>query len=217
MESDPRIAPLYGASELSLSIPQHELLRDCLASGLERARDALADTAAASSELRLDSVSTCTLYDFDPDRDPRGPSGELIAGVLQRFEGPLCGTGLFALDPGDALLWLQAGEGQGEPLDRFVDQGRRLLEVVVGALADAAGADALPGAPALEERPLMAVLLGTHAPSDTLVLGLSGELVFPVADVPEIRAPFRVLLLLEPKLVAGILAGLPRDEESASS
>lgn len=202
---------------LSLPTPQHEPLQDCLACGLERARDALADTPAASTQLRLESLSTCVLYDFDPDRDPRGPSGELVAGVLQRFEGGLCGTALLALDPGDALLWLQAGEGQGPPLDRFVEQGRRVLEGVIGALADAARVGVTPGAPVLEERPLMAVLLGTHAPSDTLVLGLSGELWFPVPGGPEIRAPFRLLLLLEPKRLAGILSGLAGDEEDAGS
>ena len=160
-------------------------------------------------------MSSSSLYDFDPEASGRGPSGELIAGVIQRFEGPLCGTALFALDPGDALLWLQRGDDDGLPLERFVDWGQRLLAGVIDALAEVAQSPAERSEPSLEERPLMAALLGTHAPSDTVVLTLGGTLAFPVANLPEIRAPFGVHVLLEPKRIAGIAAAL--EDRSADS
>ena len=144
-------------------------------------------------------------------------SGDRVAAVVQRFEGHPSGTALFALDPGDALLWLQRGDGDEDPLERFVDWGSRVLSGVIETLASAWETELRIGEPKLEERSLMAALLGTHAPSDTVVLSLHGELRFPVLDVPEIRAPFSLQLLLEPKLVDGILSVLPRDGSEASA
>lgn len=177
----------------------------------------LEGTPVAATEISVDAVSSVSLYEFDPEQPGRGPSGELIAGVLQRFEGTLCGTALFALDPGDALLWLQRGDDDGAPLDRFVSWGSRLLDAVIGSLANAAQTQVKCSAPVLEERPLMAVLLGTHAPSDTVVLSLHGTLSFPVANVPEILAPFSVQVLLEPKILAGIGTALGQSEAAADA
>jgi hypothetical protein len=157
------------------------------------------------------------LCDLDAEQTPGPLSGDLIAAVVQRFEGPPSGTALFALDPGDALLWLQRGESDEDPLGRFVDWGSRVLLGVIHTLAAAWETDLRIGEPALEERPLMAALLGTHAPSDTIVLSLHGELSFPVSDIPEIRAPFSLHLLMEPKLVDGILSGLARDGSQPST
>ncbi len=145
----------------------------------------------------------------------------MIAGVVQRFEGPLSGTALFALDPGDALLWLQSGERDSQPgadpLTRFVDQGSRVLGAVIDALAAAAQAEVQLGRPALEERPLLAALLGTHAPSDTVVLSLYGEIEFFLQEMGrELRAPFSLQLLLEPKILGGILAGLVSHDDGDS-
>jgi len=162
-------------------------------------------------------VSSCPLADFDPDRAARGLSADLIAGVLQRFDGRLSGTTLLALDPGDALLWLQRGSDDGDPLDRFVDWGGRLLAGVVEALASAFHVQARLGEPSLEESPLMAALMRTHAPPDTVVISLHGELGFPVSNVPEIRAPFAIQVLLEPKVVRGILVRLAGDGDGATA
>ncbi len=208
-----RLAP--GAKDLSLSTSQHELIRHCLATGLERSRERLADTPASSTVIDLEAVTSSTLSDLDPDLAARGLSGDLVAGVLQRFEGRLTGTALLAMDPGDALLWLQRGDDDADPLGRFVDWGSRILAGVMLTLASTLQQDVTLAEPTLDERPLMAALLGTHAPSDTMVLSLHGELGFPVSDIPEIRAPFSIQLLLEPKIVEILLAGLAGDGPSA--
>jgi len=152
---------------------------------------------------------------------PSALSGDVIAGVLQRFEGRLSGTVLFALDPGDALLWLQsaqAPDGDSEladPLARFVDFGSRIIAGLVEALAAVGRDEVWLGPPALEERPWMAALLATHAPSDTVVLSLTGELGFEIEGVhPALAAPFAVQILLEPKIVAGIVHGLAPESGS---
>jgi hypothetical protein len=174
-------------------------------------------------------VSSCPLSELDAERVPSALSGDVIAGVLQRFDGRLSGTALFALDPGDALLWLQSaakgegdsdgadgadGEEEGDPLARFVDFGSRIIAGLVESLA-AVGADEIRlGPPRLEERSWMAALLATHAPSDTLVITLTGELGFEIAGVSAaLVAPFAVQILLEPKLVAGIVHGLAAEHE----
>ncbi len=162
-------------------------------------------------------MTSSPLADFDPGAAARGPSGDLIAGVVQRFEGPISGSALLALEPGDALLWLQRGDDDADPLARFVEWGSRLLEGVTRALGDALGGEVVCGPGSLEERSLMAALLGTHAPSDTLVLSLHGEMAFPVARLPEIRAPFGLHVLLAPKRVAAVLDGLRGDEGPPSA
>lgn len=165
----------------------------------------------------LDGVTSSTISDFDPDAASRGLSSDVTAGVLQRFGGRLPATALFVLDPGDALLWLQrAGVGE-EPLARFVEWGGQLVCGVVLELASGWRAEVDTGRPVLEERPLMAALLATHPPSDTVVLSLQGELVFGVPGVAdEIHAPFSLHVLLEPKFIAGILSGLGGDTDPAS-
>ena len=160
-------------------------------------------------------MTSSTLSEFDPDVAARGLSGDVVAGVLRRFEGRLTGTALLALDPGDALLWLQRGDDDSDPLGRFVDWGGRVLSGVILGLASTLQQDVTLAEPSLDERPLMAALLGTHAPSDTVVLSLHGELGFPVSDVPEIRAPFSIQLLLEPKIVSILLGGLAGNVPSA--
>ncbi len=165
----------------------------------------------------LDGLTSSTIADVDPDSASRGLSSDVIAAVLQRFEGHLPGTALFVLDPGDALLWLQREGATEDPLGRFVEWGGHVLSGVVDQLASVWQAEVEYGAPMLEERPLMAALLATHPPSDTVVLSIQGELVFSVQGAPdEMHAPFSIHVLLEPKLIAGILSGLTGDTKPSS-
>jgi hypothetical protein len=188
-------------------------LRDSFAAGLESAVVRLGETPAAGTRISLRELSSCTIADLDPERVCGAISPELIAGVSQRLTGRLAGTALFAVDPGDALLWLQREGLQREgaaddPLARFVAWGSCVLVGVGEALASAWQVEIDFGAPVLEERPLMAALLATHAPSDTVVLSLQGELAFDVAGGGEIRAPFGVHVLLQPKVLDAILSAL---------
>jgi len=190
-------------------------LRECFAAGLESATERLDATPAAGTGIALQDVASGTVGELDPERACPRISPELIAGVSIRLTGRLTGTALFALDPGDALLWLQREGAADEPLRHFVDWGRVVLTAVAEQLASAWQADLGVGAPVLEERPFMSALLGTHAPSDTVVLSLQGELCFEVAGAGDIRAPFSVQVLLEPKVLAGILSALAQDAGDA--
>jgi hypothetical protein len=187
--------------------PGHEQLRDCIARGLDAASERLAASSATGSRLQLRAVRLGSLADLDPDALAGSVSADRIAGVVQRFEGQLCGTALLALDPGDALQWLRAG-GDDDPLDRFVLLGGQVLCAVVEELARACDAAVQFGSSLLEERPLMAALLSTHAPSDTALLSLTGEIEFPGAAADPVRAAYTIQLLLDPKLLDGVLLRL---------
>lgn len=177
----------------------------------------------------LDRLSTCTIAEINHEALTSAVPNDVIAGVLQRFEGPVRGTALFALDPGDALLWLEMEESDEPPLERFVEVGGRVLSAIVGSLVADTETRAAPasesasqavsqagtliGAGVLEERPLVAALLATHAPSDTIILSVDGELAFEIdPGIGLLHTPFTVQLLLEPKLLSGVLAGLRTED-----
>ena len=194
---------------LNLATPGMERLRDCIASGLDEAAERLAATAAAGSSFDLQTLRLGTLADVGHDSVSESVCADVIAGVVLRFEGQLGGTALLALDPDVALQWLRIGVDGDAPLRRFVDLGSCVLAAVVGRLARACDAEVEFGRRLLEERPLMSALLSTHAPSDTALLSLYGELEFPDDDVATpVRAAFTIQVLLEPKLLDGVLIGL---------
>jgi hypothetical protein len=172
----------------------------------------------AGCRFRLRGFALGTLVDASASEGSLSPtaSADVIAGVVQRFEGQLNGTALLALDPADALEWLRMGAHGEDPLRRFVDLGGRVLGEVVAKLAHACEAHVELGPCLLEERPLLTALLSTHAPSDTALLSVDGELEFSSgAAVEPALAGFAIQLLLEPKLLAGVLVGLAERSEAA--
>jgi len=158
---------------------------------------------------------TSTIADFEPEAASRGLSSDVTAGVVQRFGGHPPFTGLFVVDPGDALLWLEADDSAEDPLARFVEWGSLVLSGVAEQLPSMAALE--PGAPALDERPLMAALLATHPPSDTLVLSIQGDLVFTVPGCEaDLHAPFSIHVLLAPKFVSRISSDGSGDTDPAN-
>ena len=160
-------------------------------------------------------LESSTVAAFDPNSASGGLSSDVTAGVLQRFGGRPPFTALLVVDPGDALLWLQRQGATNDPLACFVEWGGHLLSGVAEELPTSA--DVEHGTPALEERPLMAALLATHPPADTLILSIRGELVFSLQGVAdEVHAPFSIHVLLEPKFMAGIPSPAPEDTNTLS-
>jgi hypothetical protein len=118
-------------------------------------------------------------------------------------------TALLAVDPGDALLWLQMDQSDEEPLARFVALGAQMLDAIVPSLTrgaeGAADISTDGGSGSLEERPLMAALLATHAPSDTVIVSLDAEFSFEIdPTIGTLHTPFTVQLLLEPKIASNL-------------
>lgn len=184
-------------------------MRERLARGLEDAVALLPLRAGRAPSVVLERISTSTIAAADHAALTQAVPNDVIAGVVQRFLGPLRGTALVATDPGDALLWLQLEESTAPPLEHFVAFGSRMLGAVVASLAEADPSEFATMPAALEERPLVAALLATHAPSDTLIVSLDAELAFELDPaIGTLHTPFTVQLLLDPKLLGSVLSGL---------
>ena len=127
---------------------------------------------------------------------------DVVAGVAQRFNGSLRGTAVFTMEPEGALALSRSVADTSEPaqvISTFVD----LASGVLADLLRTAG-QAMHGGPvefdpaSLREDSRVAIVIGTHAPGDTVIatLGLAVEL-----DREAYSA--HLDLLFEPKLLAG--------------
>jgi hypothetical protein len=189
-----------GEFALSFSATQLDTLRVHLDSGVDQATEALRRAGLPEVRLELRHVTWCALGQFSE----RAPSDDedVIAGAMMRFMGGLSGSALLALEPEDALTWVRTSTSDVDPIDRFLELGSQIVRGVVGALAEGWRRSVEFGVASLEEQPVLAVLLGTHAPLDTVLLSLHLQLV-----CPEVDAPACLHLLIEPKPLECLLTG----------
>jgi hypothetical protein len=139
------------------------------------------------------------MVDFSPDSLCGG--GDVAAGVARRFDGGLRGTAIFAMEP-EAALELARGHGPDrEPVALFTGLGGTILSELLLGATEGLERDTELGPARLAESSLMAIMAATHAPSDTLVITMRAQLVVRERD----RHDFDVHLMLEPKLVQGLI------------
>lgn len=162
--------------------------------------DTLAEISGCETEVDVQEIRCTPLADFGE----RGLclSDDLTAAVMGRLEGALPGSLNLVLEPEEALLWAQIG-GDGDPLETFVALGRALLEGIAAGLSEVLESDVEFAGGALVEEPELAMLVRTHAPSDTLVF--SARLRIEARD-ETISAVSHTLI--EPKYMAGLLSAL---------
>jgi hypothetical protein len=151
-------------------------------------------------EVGVDEVRTTALADFSD----RGLllSNDLVAGVLGRLEGVLPGTMVLVLEPEDALAWARP-VAPSDPVEGFVTLGSAWQSGVAEALGALLGGPSAFVAGGLAEDGEPAMLVQTHAPSDTVVF--SSRL--------SIELPGRTLAgcshwLVEPKYFTRVLMAL---------
>lgn len=161
---------------------------------------ALADITGCETEVEVQEIRVTPLADFGE----RGLalSDDLVAGVMGRLEGVMPGSLDLVLEPEEALLWARLGGGE-DPLETFVELGRCLLSGVATAIGELLGSEASFEGASLVEEPELAMLVRTHAPSDTLVF--STRLRIDARD--EVLTAVSHLLV-EPKYLARLLTGL---------
>ncbi len=170
-------------------------------------------TEKTGAQLTLSSFCVRPLADFSGASE--ADHADVVAGVAQRFSGVLRGTSVFTMQPEGALLWSRsAAEPDSDPdrvLSTFVDLGSRVLEDVVGTAAHAMHGQSMGqsigqsvefDAATLRENSRVAIVLATHAPSDTAIATLGFDVGFHGA-----AHAAHVDLLLEPKLLPGHWAG----------
>jgi hypothetical protein len=174
---------------------------------LEEAASSTAANLQASDsfpwDLSVPRVALCCLKDFPEQAVFCGQ--EMMASVLVGHRGRLLGTSVISLEPRHALELIRSLEVEGDPLDIFRRAGAGVLQ---GMLAWFRAADGLPaelGDPILEERSLVATVLGTHAPPNTMVVSL--EIGF--ASTGQSFAAY-LYLLLDAKVLQSALERLEK-------
>jgi hypothetical protein len=160
----------------------------------------LAEICGCDTEIDVAEIRCTPLGDF-------GQSGlrlseDMVAGVMGRVDGAMPGSLNLVVEPEDALAWAQAGGGE-DPLETFVALGRELLAGTTVALSEVLGSPTEFRDPRLVEEPELAMLVKTHAPSDTLVF--STRLRIQVRDE---LVTAHSHLLVEPKYLVRLLSAL---------
>ena len=167
--------------------------------GAELGQASLREIHTDDSGLEIRNIQCATLAEL-PDRVPCF-DGECVAGVVNRFEGGLCGTALLAMDPEDALAWVRSKPGEQDLLAAFVSLGTTVQTSVVGEIGMGLGLAVRAESGELIEDSVPVILFGTHAPSDTAVVAIS----LLVAAGDEVL-PVQIYLMIEPKLLGTALA-----------
>ncbi|HPG24454.1 MAG: hypothetical protein H6748_12710 [Spirochaetaceae bacterium] len=161
---------------------------------------ALAEIGGCETEIEVHEIRCTALAEFG--EQGLVLSDDLTAAVMGRLDGALPGSLALALEPEEALLWAQIG-GDGDPLEVFVALGRAVLSGIARSLGELRRAAVRFEGGELVEQPELAMLVATHAPSDTLVLSL--RLRIGVRD--EVLSAVSHLLI-EPKYLPGLLSAL---------
>jgi hypothetical protein len=152
-------------------------------------------------ELRVPRVALCSLGNF-PEHAIFCDE-EIMASVLVGHRGRLRGTSVISFEPRHAFQLIGSLGVKGDPLDIFRIAGASVVEGLLGRFGAAGGSPVEFGDPALEERSLVATVLGTHAPRDTMVLSL--EIGFESVDQ---AFPAYLYLLLDAKVFQSTLGSL---------
>ena len=133
-------------------------------------------------ELRVPRAALCCLSEF-PERAIFCDE-EMMASVLVSHRGRLPGTSVIAFQPRHALDLIHSLGVEEKPLDVFRKAGADVLQGMLARVGGQCGSPIEFGDPILEEQPLVATVLGTHPPPDTMVVSLeigfvSVEQAFP--------------------------------------
>lgn len=185
---------------LKISTEQMIALHGFFAEAAAVGEAALGEIAGCETEVEVQEIRATALAEFGE----RGLclSEDLVAGVMGRLEGVMPGSLNLVLEPEEALLWSRLG-GDGDPLDVFVSLGTALLEGVATALGEILEGDVAFEGGALVEAPELAMLVKTHAPSDTLVFSTRMRI-----DARDEVLTSVSHLLVEPKYLAQLLSAL---------
>jgi hypothetical protein len=185
---------------LMISMEQMIALHSFFAEAVALGESAMAEILGAETEVDVLEVRCTALGDF-------GDSGlqlsdDMVAAVMGRIEGAMPGSINLVADPEEALSWSTNG-GADDPVATFVALGDALLSGVVAGLSEVMESPAEFCDPGLVEEAELAMLVKTHAPSDTLVI--STRLRIEVRD--EIITAHSHLLV-EPKYLTRLLSAL---------
>ena len=185
---------------LMISTEQMIALHGFFAEAAAVGEASLGEITGCETEVEVQEVRATALGDFGD----RGLclSDDMIAGVMGRLEGVMPGTANLVLEPEEALLWARLGGGE-DPLAMYVTLGKTLLEGVATFLAEVLEGDVAFDGARLVEQSELAMLVATHAPSDTVVFSTRMRIVARDENFDAVSH-----LLVEPKYLAQLLSAL---------
>jgi hypothetical protein len=182
-----------------LTRDQLDSIENWAARGADGCAEALRDCHAGDSALEIRDIRSATLAEL-PEQIPCF-DGECVAAVAGRYSGGVCGTSLLAMNPEDALRWILSGRGSDDPIASFVERGAMIQTHLIESIGMGLGLTIKPEGADLREDSVPLILLGTHAPSDTVIVCVS--MIISAGD--EVL-PAQVYLMIEPKLLYTALA-----------
>jgi hypothetical protein len=185
---------------LNISMEQMIALHSFFAEAMAVSEAGLAEICGFETEIDVLEIRCSHLGDFA--ESGLRLSEDMTAAVIGRVEGAMPGSLNLVAEPEDALAWAQMVSGD-DPLETFVALGSELLAGMTSALAEVLQSPTEFCDPRLVEEPELAMLVKTHAPSDTLVF--STRLRIEVRD-ELITAHSH--LLVEPKHLSRLLSAL---------
>jgi len=147
-------------------------IRDRLNRGVQSASERLLREQGPESEVEVMDLRCTALGSLSPEE--LCGDGDRVAAVSCALRGGLGGTAVFAMEPEDALAWVLSSGSGSDPLASFVASGECILRQLAESTGETEPRPEL-AAGALREESLMEILVGTHAPSDTLVLSAQLE------------------------------------------
>ena len=185
---------------LKISMEQMIALHGFFADAARVSESALAELSGCDTEIELHEIRCTALGEFGDHGMQL--SDDLVAGVMGRLEGAMPGSLSLVLDPDEALLWAQLGD-DADAIRGFVSYGQVLLEGIADALTEILERETKFEGAALVEEPELAMLIRTHAPSDTLVFSSRVRL-----DVRDEALEAMAHLMIEPKYLGQLLSAL---------
>ena len=177
-------------------IALHGFFSEAAGVGEER----LTEFSGCETEVEVLEVRCSSLGDF-------AESGmcltkDLVAGVIGRIDGAMPGSLSVVMEPEEALLWVRL-TGSEDPIETLISLSCELLSGITVASSELLGSPCEFRHARLVEEPELAMLVNTHAPSDTLVF--STRLRIDARD--EVVAAHSYLLV-EPKCLAQLMSAL---------
>lgn len=175
-----------------------QAFRDAIEDAASAAAASLSQSGAFPWDLCVPRAALCCLSDF-PARAVFCDE-EMMASVLVSHRGRLPGTSVISLEPRHALALIRSIGVEESPLDVFRKAGASVIQGILGRLGGECGSPLEFGGPILEERSLVATILGTHAPPETMVVSL--EIGFVSAEQ---ALPAYLYMLLDVKALQSAL------------
>ena len=187
-------------SPIKISMEQMIALHGFFAEAAAEGEARLADISGCEIEIEVLEVRCSSLGNFA--ETGMRMTEDLVAGVMGRVDGAIPGSLNVVMEPEEALLWARLA-GSEDPIETVVGLGCALLSGIAVGFSEVLASPCEFRDARLVEEPELTMLVGTHAPSDTLVFSTRLRI-----DVRDEVLTAHSHLLVKPKSLAQLMSAL---------